>query len=222
MAERAPKAAGDRPASAIRGEDTRTALLTTALEAFASVGYQAMSVRELTRSLDVSHNIVHHHFKSKRDLWRMALDYGMADARREIVQMYEAAAVDVGADPEEAVRQMVKAAVQLFARYPSLARIIAHESAQGGERLDVLFEDYIGPTAKALQHFLQSLHKTKNLRKIDPHFVTLFIISGVSSLFTHSSLAAKLGVQDAKSEAVVNAYADAVAELVAHGLVEPA
>jgi hypothetical protein len=114
----------------------------------------------------------------------------------------------------------VKSSVQLFARYPSLARIIAHESAQGGERLDLLFEDYIEPTAKALQHFLQSLHETKNLRKVDPHFVTLFIISGVSSLFTHPALAAKLGVTDAKSESVVNAYADAVAELVAHGLVE--
>lgn len=221
MRERAPKAAtGDKVASAVRGEDTRTALLTMALEAFASVGYQAMSVRELTRNLDVSHNIVHHHFKSKRELWRMALDYGMADARREIVQMYESAAVDVAADPEEAVRRMVKSAVQLFARYPSLARIIAHESAQGGERLDLLFEDYIGPTARALQHFLQSLHATKNLRKVNPVFVTLFVVSGVSSLFTHSALAAKLGVPDATSPEIVDAYADSVADLVARGLVE--
>lgn len=225
MVERAAKTAsagGVTGSAAARGEDTRTALLTSALEAFASAGYQAMSVRELTRSLDVSHNIVHHHFKSKRELWRAALEYGMADARAGIVQMYELAAVDASADPEEAIRGMVKSAVRLFARFPSLARIIAHESAQGGERLDYLFEHYIGPTETALQRFLTSLHKTKTLRKIDPRVVTLFVISSVSSLFTHSALALKLDGLDVGSPSTIDAYADNVADLIAGALVEGA
>jgi AcrR family transcriptional regulator len=208
------------PGSGERGEDLRSVLLNSALVAFANAGFEAMSVRELTRSLDVSHNIVHHHFKSKRDLWREALEYGMADARREIVGLYENAAVDADADPADAIRGMVRSAVHLFARYPSLARIIANESALGGERLDYLFKHYIEPTERALTRFLKSIHKRRGLRKIDHGVVTLYLISGVASLFTYSALAKRVGNLDSESKADVAAYADAVAELIAGGLVE--
>lgn len=202
-----------------RGEDTRAALMRAALDAFAKHGYQAMSVRELTRSLDVSHNIVHHHFGSKKALWRAALEFGLTNPMKQVVSLYEGAIQGANTDPVEVIREMVRDAILIFARFPSIARIIAHESAYHGERLDYLYDHFIGPTAQALQRFLQSA-AVKGLRKLDPRFVTLFVVAGVPALFTHSALAGKLGVRRPVPEAVIDRYALDVAELLVGGLVE--
>src|SRR5437868_97490 len=69
MKQRKPRRAGrpDARGGAVLSAD---AIIEAALEAFALTGYEAMSVRELTRKLGVSHNLVHHYFRSKAELWR--------------------------------------------------------------------------------------------------------------------------------------------------------
>jgi TetR/AcrR family transcriptional regulator len=197
------------------GEDTRTALLVAALDAFAESGYQAMSVRELARALGVSHNIVHHHFGSKQNLWRAALEHGLAGPALELLQFQGDATG--AADPVEVVRTIVRNAVMLYARFPSIARIIAIESAQGGERLDFLYERYINPTIRSFGRFLDSAHE-QGVRELDTRTIMLFIVAGVPALFTHSALAGKLGGLHADSTASVTRYANTIAEMVIGGL----
>ena len=75
-----------RPPGATGGE-TRFEILDAALEAFAEAGFEAMSVRKLTRRLGVSHNLVHHHFGSKLELWYTALDHGIASTANEMATL---------------------------------------------------------------------------------------------------------------------------------------
>src|SRR6476659_4160909 len=63
-----------RPRAVAGAVRSRGEILDAALEAFATRGYDATSVRDLTRRLGVSHNLVHHYFRSKADLWRAAID----------------------------------------------------------------------------------------------------------------------------------------------------
>src|SRR5580765_7584227 len=78
-----PRRAG-RPRAAGGSVRSREEILHVTLEAFGAVGYDAMSVRELTRQLGVSHNLVHHYFRSKADLWKACIDQSFGTLTEEI------------------------------------------------------------------------------------------------------------------------------------------
>ncbi len=197
------------------GDETRRAVLEGALAAFAKHGYEGMSVRDLARELGVSHNLVHHHYGSKWELWKAALEHGFAPSARELLALIEEGSRS--ARWEAALRQSVKGAVTLLARYPTVATIMADESARGGPRLDFLFDNYMEPVADLLANLLGNAepHEAKD---IDPRAAMLFLFSGITALFTHRGLAAKLGGPAPTSENELARYAETVAELIAHGL----
>lgn len=197
------------------GDETRRALLDAALAAFAERGYDATSVRDLARKVGVSHNLIHHHWGSKRELWKAALEHGFARSGRELFALIESASRR--SDWEDAVRECVTGAVTLFARYPAVARIMADESARGGPRLAFLFEHYLEPVATLLARLVGD-----GPRDIDPRAAMLFLFSGMTALFTHRGLAAELGGPAPTSPRQLTRYAETVAGLIAHGLADTA
>ena len=52
-----------------------------ALRAFATHGYDGVSVNALSRELGVSHNLLHQRFGSKLALWHAAVDWGFGEWR---------------------------------------------------------------------------------------------------------------------------------------------
>ena len=197
------------------GRETREAILDAALEAFAEAGYEAMSVRELTRQLGVSHSLVNHYFGSKWELWRAAVEHGFSEAAGELRGMLEES---VGRpDPVDVMRTSVKRAVVLLARRPAVASVLADESARGGERLAFLYENFLEPGVDALERFL-SAARPRGIQDVDVRVLLLFVISGVSALFTHRALGQKLGMPDLDRESALVSNAEAVAELTVGGL----
>ncbi len=97
------------------GAEMRRGILEAALGAFAKHGSEGMSVRNLARELGVSHNLIHHHYGSKEELWRAALEHGFAPSARELVSLVEFS--NRTSDWEAAVRASVKGAITLLARY---------------------------------------------------------------------------------------------------------
>ena len=69
------------------------ALLDAALAAFAERGYEGTSVRELARTLGVSHNLIPQRIGAKDELWRRAVDHGFARLALALAD------VVVGGDP---------------------------------------------------------------------------------------------------------------------------
>jgi AcrR family transcriptional regulator len=197
------------------GSETREAILDAALEAFAAAGYEAMSVRELARQLGVSHSLVNHYFGSKWRLWRAAAEHGFGEAARELRGMLEES---VGRpDPVDVIRTSVKRAVVLLARRPAVARVLADEAARGGKRLAFLYENFLEPGVAALERFL-SAARSRGIQDVDVRTLLLFVLSGVSALFTHRALAQKLGMPDPHRGSALERNAEAVAELTVGGL----
>jgi len=177
-----------------------------------------MSVRDLARELGVSHNLVHHHYGSKWELWRAALEHGFEPSARDLFALIETASRST--DWEASVRECITGAVTLLARYPAVATIMADESARGGPRLDYLFERYLKPMADLLADVLGGA-QGREMPDLDPRATLLFLTAGVTALLTHRALAAKLGGPTAASEDDVARYAVTVAELIAHGFSGP-
>lgn len=198
------------------GEAMRRTLLDGALEAFAAHGYDATSVRDLARRLGVSHNLVHHHYGSKWQLWQAALEHALASSGRDLFALVEAN--DRERDWEVANRAGITGAVMLFARHPAVAKILADESARGGPRFEFLYERYIGPFARLLERLLDAAPGRKQRRGIDPRAAMLFLFAGMTAPFALGGLAAKLGGAPHATDDDLQRFAATVAELIAHGL----
>ena len=204
-----PRPAGRPPGAT--GADTRGEILEAALKAFAEAGFSAMSVRELTRKLGVSHNLVHHHFGTKLDLWRAALDHGVGSTASDLTQLL----IRSMGTPQskEVLHRGLENAIDLLTQRPEIARIFADESARTGPRLDYLFEKYLGPMVEILSRFLNE-SRSFGMRDVDSRIAALFLLSSASAQFTHGALADKLGVGSA-SQVV---YTGSLVDLVLGGL----
>lgn len=197
-------------------EATRTAILEGALEAFASAGYDAVSVRELTRRLGVSHNLVHHYFGSKQKLWHAVLDYAVGEQIGDVVSRLEHG-LDEQADPFESLAEAVRQIVALFARLPSLPRLLMLEAAWGGERLDHVYEQYLDPFFRVAERLRERVVQAGGER-VDLRSFALVVVTACGSLFTHASVARRMGGEDPFSSAAVERHADTVVALVMDGL----
>ncbi len=211
-----PRSLGRPPGAS--GARTREEILQAALEAFAETGYDAMSVRELTRQLGVSHNLVHHYFGSKIALWRAAVDHGLGRTARELTTLLDEA---IGVpDPVATVRFGGERVMMLLAHNPAVARILLDESARGGERLDYIYDRFLKPGIDVLKRFLAS-GRGRGLRDIDPRVLLLFCLNVTATFFTQSALARKLGIPPPDSARTLDQHARALVELMLSGVTEP-
>ena len=191
MSNSHPKSRGAGRPPGDTAESTRAEILDAALDAFAADGFEATSVRELTRRLGVSHNLVHHHFGTKQDLWRAALDHGLGTTVSELFALVGKGIG--GPNPAEVIREGVERAMALLLRRPAVARILADESARPGPRLDYLYERYLKPGVAILRRFLNE-SRDEGLRDVDSRVAVVFVLSTATALFTHGALAEKLGL----------------------------
>jgi len=193
---------------------TRAEILDAALDAFAEAGFEATSIRELTRRLGVSHNLVHHHFGAKEDLWRAALDHGLGPTTEELLALIGASIG--GPNPVEVIRDGVERAMALLRRRPAVARILADEFARSGPRLDYLYDRYLKPSMAVLRRFLTEA-RDQGVRDVDSRVAVLFVLSTASALLTHGALAEKLGLGARAQER----YAASLVDLMLGGLATP-
>jgi TetR/AcrR family transcriptional regulator len=214
MSSRPKTATPVRPAGrppGTTGEDTRSEILDAALKAFAVAGFEAMSVRELTRRLGMSHNLVHHHFGSKQDLWRAAIDHGVGAAADELTELLSQA---IGSPrSRQVLHQVLESAIALLTKRPEVARIFADESARLGPRLDYLYEKFLGPMVAILSRFL-SESRVYGVRNVDSRIAALFVLSSASAEFTHNALAERLGIGHGSH----NEYSGSIVDLLLGGL----
>lgn len=202
-----------RPPSSVPAAATDEAILDAALDAFAEDGFNGTSVRDISRRLGVSHNLVPQRFGSKSRLWFAAIDHGFAALGR-------AAQVEVvPADPFLTLRRVIVGFVEAIAGRPALLRIINQEAARPGPRLDHLYERYIGPSSRSVEQALAELTKCGLARPIPPAAFYFLLTHGVAGPLALSPLAERLGhTLSADDPDALRAYAEAVADVLIEGI----
>jgi len=156
-------------------------LLDLALDSFADQGYDGTSVREVCRRLGVSHNLIHERFGSKERLWYAAIEHGFRSLAAELAS----AAQDTPGDELDRLRAILVRYVEVTAERPALIRIINHESARPGGRLDHVYELYIRPAHQIADMVLRDLAAAGKARLVSPsvlHFLVGHGAGGIVSL----------------------------------------
>lgn len=164
-------------------------ILDAALLAFSELGYEGTSIRELSRELDVSHNLIPQRFGSKERLWYAAIDQGFGRLSIELLTVLQ----DPPGDEVGRLRSMVQRFIEANASHPALLRIINQEATTPGPRLDYLFETFIAPMREFGDAVLAQLAATGKLRTTSVSLFYFLIVHGAGGPAALGPLAGLFG-----------------------------
>ena len=190
-------------------------ILARGLRAFAELGYDGASVRELARRLGVSHNFINDRYGSKELFWHAMIDRSLAAQ----VSGLSAILSDPGEDELTRLRNLVHAFHQANVAEPDLARILQYESIRGGPRLEYVFQRYVVPMRDVVGPLVQRLVDQGRVRPF-PLDVMLYAIVAMNSVNAEVPLVSLLGDTFATDP---SGFARMLGEILLDGLaIEPA
>jgi AcrR family transcriptional regulator len=186
-------------------------ILARGLAAFAELGYDDASVRELARRLGVSHNFINDRYGSKAQFWRAVIDRSLtaqADRLRAVLTVS-------GEDDLTRLRNLLHAFHQGNVAEPDLARIMQYEAIRGGERLDYVFQHYVAPVRNAVAPLVQGLVDRGRVRPL-PLDVMVYAVIAMTSVNAEVPLVSMLGDTYAADP---NGFAGMLSDILLDGLV---
>ena len=163
-------------------------LLDAALQGFGESGYDGASVREISRRLGVSHNLIPQRFGSKEALWFAAIDHGFGRLIGDLTSEAEA----LGEDELLVLRGLVVSFIEINALHPSLLQIINQEANHPGARLDYLFDTYVKPVRDFGDAWLTRLAKEGRVAPVSVTLLYFFMTHGAGGLFAMPALTERL------------------------------
>jgi TetR/AcrR family transcriptional regulator len=166
-------------------------ILQRALEAFAELGYEAASVRQLNERLGMGHTFIHDRYGSKEAFWRAVV----AHAIRQVTVEVAAALKDEAPDDDLArLTATVRAFHQAGARRPHLTRVIDYEAGRDSPRLTYLYT-LMSPLNNAGRPIFERLVREGKLRDI-PWYLFHFAVTKPLAMYSQAPLARLYGRPD--------------------------
>jgi AcrR family transcriptional regulator len=194
-----------------RSQITRERLLEAAIRSFASTGYEASSTRHIEAAAGVKRGLIGYHFGTKEALWKAAAAWMFQRAAQEL-QITERSAANI--DPVARLRYFVRAFVHFNARFPEVNQLMVREGMDNDWRLDWLVENTVRPWYERVRQLFEDA-RTQGLGPAMDYLHFYYILTGAAALiFSMAPEAQRLAGIDPRTEAVVSAHADALADLL--------
>jgi TetR/AcrR family transcriptional regulator len=190
------------------------AMLSAALRAFATHGYDGVSVNAISRELGVSHSLLHQRFGSKDGLWHAAVDWGFGDMARELASAFDPTLTD----PLEQMRLVLRRFLAVSAQRPELLGLMNIEGRSDSTRLDYLYDNYVEPMTAPIARLLDHLAAEGRTRPTSMRTLHFLVAHGAAAAYTLTPLARHFEPSDPLDPATVNAQADLVIDIIITGL----
>jgi AcrR family transcriptional regulator len=190
-------------------------ILAAALGAFSTHGYDGVSVNALSRDLGVSHNLLHQRFGSKEGLWRASVDWGFGGMAVALASAFDPTVTD----PLDQLRLVIRRFLEYSVARPELVAMMNIEGRAETERLEYIYDHYIGPPIAPVARLLAHLVAAGRIREVSPRMFHFLLAHGAGAPFTLTALARRLDPSDPLDPAQVAAYIEQVTEILVSGLV---
>jgi TetR/AcrR family transcriptional regulator len=190
------------------------AMLAAALRAFATHGYDGVSVNAISRELGVSHNLLHQRFGSKDGLWHAAVDWGFGDMARELASAFDPTLTD----PLEQMRLVLRRFLAVSAQRPELLGLMNIEGRSDSPRLNYLYDNYLEPMTAPIARLLDHLAAEGRIRQTSIRTLHFLVAHGAAAPYTLTPLARHFEPSDPLDPATINAQADLVIDIIITGL----
>jgi len=163
-------------------------ILQRGLEAFAELGYEAVSVRQLNERLGMGHTFIHDRYGSKEAFWRAVMESAIGHVTDEVMAAFDR---EQPTDDLARLTASVRAFHQAGARRPHLSRVIDYEAARDSARLAYLYT-LMSPLNNAARPIFDRLVRQGTLRDI-PWYLFHFAVTKPLAMYGQAPLARLFG-----------------------------
>ncbi|MEO8603039.1 MAG: TetR family transcriptional regulator [bacterium] len=210
-AERAPQQ---------RAVDTRARIVQAALAAFADLGFDGATTRDIAERAGVNQGLITYHFAGKLPLWQAAVDEIFATLRAHFAARVPALA---DADAATRLRLMVRQYVHFAAAHPELHRLMMQEGKHDGPRMQWLVDRHVRPLYQLSTGLIADAQRAGLVPDVPPLHLHYLLIGAVAHLFVVAPECRRLTGRDPLRAAAIEAHADAIsAVLFGPAVVPPA
>ncbi|CAB3779947.1 TetR/AcrR family transcriptional regulator [Paraburkholderia caffeinilytica] len=185
-------------------------LLALAIKAFAEIGYEGASIRDLSRRLKVSHNLIPSRFGSKENLWRRAVDFGIADSMSAMNAIFDAQ-YETDADR---LRDLVLRFIDWAATNPDSISLVNTEARCESWRLDYLYNAYVSPFHLQLDRLLARIARKRHVRPISSATFMVLLVQGVGNFLALGPLMQRLAPEGRRTPADAKRDAATIANVL--------
>jgi TetR/AcrR family transcriptional regulator len=184
--KRAGKRARGRPLR--RASVGREAILRAARGTFARRGFDATSVREISRECGVDAALIAHHFGAKEALWLAVVEH-----IAEHTEAFVAALRALDGAPLTA-RQRLEQAIALLVREvfaePDLGMFFSTAATAQGDRLDILIDKLVRPCRDAFAPLLAAAAEAGDIAVADADLSFFMLVNAISTTVSYEHLLA--------------------------------
>ena len=166
-------------------------ILQRGLEAFAELGYEVVSVRQLNERLGMGHTFIHDRYGSKEAFWKAVVGHAVGQVTDAVMAAFDASDAD---DDLARLAASVRAFHQAAARHPHLSRVVDYEAGRDSPRLAYLYT-LMGPLNEAARPVFDRLVRRGTLRDI-PWYLFHFAVTKPLAMYGQAPLARLFGRPD--------------------------
>jgi len=182
-------------------------ILQRGLEAFAELGYEVVSVRQLNERLGMGTTFIHDRYGSKEAFWKAVVGHAIGQATDAVLAALDAADAT---DDLARLTASVRAFHQTAARYPHLSRVIDYEAGRDSPRLAYLYT-LMSPLNNAARPVFDRLVREGTIRDV-PWYLFHFAVTKPLAMYGQVPLARLFGRPDDAADHTL------MSTLVLHGL----
>jgi TetR/AcrR family transcriptional regulator len=193
---------------------TTEQILDAAFRAFATHGYDGVSVRTLNRELGVSHNLIHQRFRSKEGLWYAAVDRAFSSQIAELATTFDPTLTD----PLDQLNHAIRRFLHYSAEHPELLGLMNIEGRVESNRLDYLYDNYVAPALEPLGRLLEFLTSQGRIRPISLRALLFLIAHGAAAPFTLTPFARRFDETDPLNPTEIDQHSAMIADILTNGL----
>jgi AcrR family transcriptional regulator len=163
-------------------------LLSLAFATFAERGYEGTTLRELSKRLGVSHNLINVRFGRKAELWRRAVDWRLGTASQFVT-----GAFDEAADDETKLRHLIQRFCLWATEHADIVGLTHVEGRRNTWRLDHIVESFILPFKLRLDTLMARVAARRPIGAISTTALMALLVQGVGYYFGAVPLQQRLG-----------------------------
>lgn len=191
-------------------------LLALAFATFAERGYEATTLRGLSKRLGVSHNLLNVRFGRKEDLWIRAVDWRMAQA-----SPFVEAAFDEPADPEVRLRHLIQRFCLWATDNGDIVALTNVEGCRSTWRLDHIVEQFVLPFQRRLDGLLDAVRLQRPVHGLSTAALMALLVQGVGYYFCAVPMQERLGAGREVDDVHAAEHADRLAAFLLAALLPP-
>ena len=190
---------------------TKSRIIAAAIQAFSSDGYEGASTRQIAALAHENQGLITYHFGNKENLWKAAVDALFGGFR---AQLEERAKVLADADPATRLRLLIYFLVRYAAEHPEQMQLMVQEGKADSPRTKWLVDRHIAPMYELFTEMVGDAQAVGALPEVPVVHLFYTLIGATSLIFTHAPECRRLTGRDPMDEAMIEAHAETVANLV--------